>query len=262
MYRWEQSSDDPWLLIRAWKRVLGPGTTFCGYTAAWMHGLDCDPSNPIEVIVSHDCRIGSCRGLSVRHCDLRVTDRVEVSNVPATTLLRTLRDMCLARSPVEALITLDMSMLKNRVDRTGLWRYAHDSAGLPGAQRMRQLVQLTEPAESPIETRFRWLLLASGLPRPEVQRDLHSAAGDFLGRADLYYPTARLVLEFDGGNHRERLVSDDRRQNLLVRAGFTVLRFTSADLYGRPDAVVAQVRGALASLDSARNSRTARNSAA
>jgi len=27
------------------------------------------------------------------------------------------------------------------------------------------------------------------------------------------------VIEFDGGNHRDRLVSDDRRQNSLVSAG-------------------------------------------
>jgi very-short-patch-repair endonuclease len=50
------------------------------------------------------------------------------------------------------------------------------------------------------------------------------------------------VIEFDGGNHRDRLVSDDRRQNSLVSAGYRILRFTTADLYGRPDAVVAQVR--------------------
>ncbi|HET9410481.1 MAG TPA: DUF559 domain-containing protein, partial [Candidatus Dormibacteraeota bacterium] len=50
---------------------------------------------------------------------------------------------------------------------------------------------------------------------------------------------------FDGGNHRDRLVGDDRRQNLLVGSGHQVLRFTTADLKGRPDLVIAQVRGAL-----------------
>ena len=71
-----------------------------------------------------------------------------------------------------------------------------------------------------METRLRWLMFSAGLPRPDVQVDLHDAEGGFLGRADLYYPAARLVVEFDGGNHRERLVSDDRRQNLLIGAGF------------------------------------------
>lgn len=101
-----------------------------------------------------------------------------------------------------------------------------------------------EPAESPMETRLRCLLINAGLPKPEVQSDLYGADGEFLARADLYYPSAQLVIEFDGGNHRDRLVGDDRRQNRLMRAGYRILRFTSADVYGRPESVVADVRSA------------------
>jgi very-short-patch-repair endonuclease len=95
-----------------------------------------------------------------------------------------------------------------------------------------------------METRLRWLLLKAGLPPPEVQTVLYDDSGNFLARADLYYPQAHLVIEFDGGNHRDRLVSDDRRQNSLINAGYRILRFTSADIYGRPDSVAAQVRTA------------------
>jgi very-short-patch-repair endonuclease len=70
--------------------------------------------------------------------------------------------------------------------------------------------------------------------------------GRFVGRADLYYPAARLVIEYDGGNHRDRLVEDNRRQNLMVNAGFRLLRFTAADIRNRPDVVAAQVRSQLA----------------
>lgn len=104
---------------------------------------------------------------------------------------------------------------------------------------------LAEAAESPMETRLRWLLLSSGLPKPEVQADLHDSAGRFVGRADLFYPSANLVIEFDGGNHRDRLVSDDRRQNSLFGAGYRILRFTAADVYGKPDTIVALVRHAV-----------------
>ncbi|HEY8863697.1 MAG TPA: DUF559 domain-containing protein [Candidatus Dormibacteraeota bacterium] len=69
-----------------------------------------------------------------------------------------------------------------------------------------------------METRLRWLPIQRGLPRPEVQTNLYDLNNRFVGRADLYYPTARLIVEYDGGNHRERLVEDDRRQNLLVNA--------------------------------------------
>src|SRR5438445_11433513 len=106
--------------------------------------------------------------------------------------------------------------------RTGteqMRKYADSVNGRAGASRLRQLAQVAAPAESPMETRRRWLLIKAGLPLPEVQVDLYDDAGQFVGRADLFYPAAHLVIEFDGGNHRDRLVSDDRRQNSLVSAG-------------------------------------------
>ena len=99
--------------------------------------------------------------------------------------------------------------------------------------------ELAEPAESPMETRLRWLLINAGLPRPEVRFTLS------FGRADLYYPQARLVIEYDGANHRDRLVEDNRRQNLLLDAGFNLFRFTAADLTQRPETIVALVRDAV-----------------
>jgi very-short-patch-repair endonuclease len=58
----------------------------------------------------------------------------------------------------------------------------------------------------------------------------------------LLYRVERLAIEYDGGNHRDRLIEDDRRQNGLVRAGFRLLRFTYPDVYKTPDATVMQVR--------------------
>jgi very-short-patch-repair endonuclease len=102
--------------------------------------------------------------------------------------------------------------------------------------------ELAERAESPMETRLRWMLIQARLPRPQVQTELRNQEGRFVGRADLYYPNARLVIEYDGQNHRDRLVEDNRRQNLLLSAGFRLLRFTASD---RPEAVTTQVRQAL-----------------
>jgi hypothetical protein len=110
-----------------------------------------------------------------------------------------------------------------------------------------------------METRLRWLLLEARLPRPEVQADLHDRDSRFVGRADLYYPSARLVLEYDGGNHRDRLVTDDRRQNLLINAGFRVLRFTASDVHQHPNLVVAQVRESLATAPPSGSTRLAPN---
>ena len=146
---------------------------------------------------------------------------------------------------MEALVAIDMAVLRRLIDPIDLARYAEAARGRPGMSRLRSLALVAAPAESPMETRLRWILIEGGLPQPDVQTNLCDQTGRFVGRADLYYPTARLAIEYDGGNHRERLIDDDRRQNLLVNAGYRLLRFTVADVQGRPDAVVAQVRAAL-----------------
>jgi hypothetical protein len=96
-----------------------------------------------------------------------------------------------------------------------------------------------------MESRLRMLLVLARLPRPEVQASVHDAYGRFVGRPDLLYRAHRLVIEFDGGNHRDRLVEDNRRQNGLVGAGFRLLRFTAADVYRTPEAVIAAIRAQL-----------------
>ena len=97
-----------------------------------------------------------------------------------------------------------------------------------------------------METRLRMLLVLAGLPRPEAQVSIHDRSGRFLGRPDLYYRSRKLALEYDGSTHRDSLPEDNRRQNRLVDAGVTLLRFTAADTYQNGEAVVALVRTQLA----------------
>jgi very-short-patch-repair endonuclease len=117
-----------------------------------------------------------------------------------------------------------------------------------GVASLRRVVGFAEPAaESPMESRLRMLLVLGGLPRPQAQVSIHDAKGLFLGRLDLFYPSHRLALEYDGSTHRTSLVEDNRRQNRLVAAGIRLLRFTASDVLHTPDSVTTQVRGYLAS---------------
>jgi len=232
LYRWKELPDDPWLTLSAWRRVLPPDAVFAGATAAWLFGLDLEPTDPVEVAVPPSS--GRREVVSIRQ-------------LRATALPLTLAGLCLQRPACEALVAIDMAIHRGLIDAAALGRYAEMSKGRPGAARLRSLALLAAAAESPMETRLRWLLVQARLPQPEVQTNLRDHAARFVGRADLYYPAARLVLEYDGGNHRERMVDDNRRQNLLVNAGYRVLRFTSADIRSRADVVIGQVRAALAS---------------
>jgi very-short-patch-repair endonuclease len=238
MYCLASFTPDPMSLVSAWKRSLPADAVFAGRTAAWLHGLDLEAVNPVEVAVPARSELRSRQGVAVWRCDIDSSEICAVRGMHVTTLARTLLDLCARRPAIEALIAVDMAVRKRGNLNLNFNRR-------PGAARLRRLAHLAAPAESPMETRLRWLLIAGRLPAPEVQADLHDSSGRFIARVDLLYRAARLVIEFDGGNHRERLVSDDRRQNLLMSAGFRLLRFTSADVYQRPGVVAAQVRGAL-----------------
>jgi very-short-patch-repair endonuclease len=239
--------DDTWLLLSAWQRSLRAEFVFAGATAAWLFGLDVEPIDPVEIVVPPESGIRPRVGLTVRRCEVLPAEVVTIRGLRGTALPLTLAGLCLRRPAVEALAAIDMAVRAGLTDAAALIRYAEAAKGRPGAARLRSLAALAAPAESPMETRLRWLLIQAGLPHPEVQTNLHDGKGRFIGRADLYYPAAKLVLEYDGGNHRERLVEDDRRQNLLINAGFRLLRFTATDVYNRAQVIEAQVRGALIS---------------
>ena len=245
LYCWQGLQVDPWLLLKAWRDLLPDDAVFAGTTAAWIFGLDFDPTNPVDIVVPFGSGVRSRTGLYARRSAIPKGEAVNVRGLRTTTLPRTLLDLCVRWTAVEALVAIDMALHLGLINSDLLTRYADAMRGRPGAGRFRSLGSVAGAAESPMETRLRWLLIEAGLPHPQVQTNLYDCKSQFLGRADLYYPVARLVLEYDGGNHRERLVEDNRRQNGLINAGFHLLRFTAADIHGRPDVVVAQVRGAL-----------------
>lgn len=216
LYAWSGLHEDNWHLLAAWHRKL-PQAVFTGVSAAWLHRLDVDPAHPVEVTLPRTSGVRTQVGLMVRRRDLQQSDVTRIRGLYATNAGRTFADLRW-RIPEQELVVLADQAL-----RLGLGRFH----------------ELAEPAESPMESRLRWLLIQSGLPRPEVQANLE------FGRADLFYRSAGLVIEFDGGNHRDRLVQDNRRQNALTEAGYRILRYTASDVYQRPEHVISEVRRAV-----------------
>ncbi len=160
---------------------------------------------------------------------------------------RTWRDLA-AMLPPAALLAVTDQMLTRRHPREAFQRVVDGGRGLRGIRTARQVLAVADPlAGSPLESVLRWLIHQAGLPAPVLQHVIRGRRGEFLGRVDLAWPERLVLVEFDGDVHRERqvFVNDVRRQNGLVLAGWVVLRFTSADLLGRPDWVMATIRRAL-----------------
>jgi hypothetical protein len=106
----------------------------------------------------------------------------------------------------------------------------------------------TERTESELEDRFLHLVRRAGLPTPVAQWTVPDARGAFIGRADFGWPAQRVGVELDGyAFHSDPTVFrlDRDRQNRLVLAGVTLLRFTWWDVDLRPAVVEHSLRTAL-----------------
>jgi hypothetical protein len=234
---------DPLPMLIRFARRMPAGTAFSGYTAAWLHGLDVAPCNPIEVTIPKRFGITRRAGAKVRRAGLAAGEIVVRKGLPATPAIRTVVELA-GRTPLtEAVVVADLALHATLVTLAQLRAYVAAHPRARGIARLRRVLDLVEPkTESAMETRLRMLLVLAGLPRPAVQISIRDEQERWLGRPDMLYRAQRLAIEYDGGNHRDRLIDDNRRQNRLIGADFRILRFTKADVYGSPESVVAQVR--------------------
>ena len=227
-----------------------PGAVLSHTTAADLWGiavpLQAAGATRVHLTVPTDSRAESRRDRSVSRTPLPEADVTRRGGMPVTTPSRTWRDLA-AVLPPAALLAVTDQVLGRWCSHSDLERQLADRPRGRGCARARAVLPVSDArAGSPMESVLRWLVLEAGLPAPDLQHVVTDAAG-FVGRVDMAWPEQRVLVEFDGDVHRERdvFVGDLRRQNRLVAAGWTVLRFSSADVLGRPDDVVATIRRAL-----------------
>ncbi len=191
---------------------------------------------PRRASTSHLARIALTRS------DTTDSEVSSVHGLRVTSPTRTAADLSRRLPFVEAVVALDMGVHRRLVTLDQLRHWADRHPGFHGIRQLRRALAFCEPAsESAMETRLRMLLVLNRLPRPVAQARLLDESGLFLARTDLYYPSARLAIEYDGAIHRSTLAADNRRQNRLLEAGYQLLRFTASDIYAPPASVVAQV---------------------
>lgn len=242
---WRGCVVTPDVLIVAASLVLPPGGALAGRTAAYLHGLDLW-GGTVEAVVPRPIALGTRDGLIIRHARLPAADVTVRRGLPVTTPLRTAFDLACLEPHPEGVVCIDAALNQHLITVESLRGYLETRSGWRGVRSAQiALRQSRVGAESPMETRLRLILIEGGLPDPVVNQPVHDSTGQFLARPDLRID--HVLIEFDGEVHRIRevFVRDLRRQNRVVEAGYTILRFTASDLR-HPTRVVAQVRAALA----------------
>ena len=231
--------------------AVGPGAVLSHRSAAALHGIR-ESDGAVDVTTT--CR-ASTRGVVV-HRTIVLDDRDITSRrgIPVTTVARTLFDL-------SSILPADrVAQLLREVDRLGrlnapaLHSVLERGSGRGAGRRALQAALAeherlaTSLTLSELEDRFLALLDAENLPRPLTN---HRIAGM---KVDAAWPRERLVVELDGwAFHHDRgaFQSDRARDVALVRAGWTVARFTHADVVGRPAHVADSLRELLARTDRA-----------
>jgi hypothetical protein len=148
---------------------------------------------------------------------------------------------------------LDSAIRKGLVDLRALTERhaAIRRSGRNGVGPLAQLLETRDALEnvpqSVLERRMLRLLGRAGLPRPECQVRVRRSDGR-VAYLDFAYSRTRVGIELDGmawhstATQRQR---DHQRQNEVVIADWTILRFTYADVMHRPEYVESVVRRAL-----------------
>lgn len=227
-------------------------------TAVAIHGLVDRVPSTIEVVVPHGNKPKpSLPGVRVRRSRTLTPDQlVVVEGVPVTTVERAIVDLAITRSVARLRELVAAGLRAGLVTLVSMSEQLERAGRIHGARRMATALLDLDPdvaaAESAAEQAAFEALIAAGLPRPVRQHPVRLAGRQF--RLDLAYPTLGLAIEIDGywwHSTPLRKAADEARQNELVLAGWTVLRFGAGTVLRNPAAFAARVGAALASLAAA-----------
>lgn len=225
---------------------------FSHVTAAILHGLPL----PARCLMQPNVDVGTSvraarrrgRGVAGHLIPAERARLVFVTNLPVASVVDVWCQLSTVLTLDELVIVGDSLVRRNRPPATmaqlaaGVARHA----GLAGARRLREAFALVRPrTDSPKETVLRLIIVRGGLPEPEVNVRLVNRFGAFLAFGDTVYLLYKILVEYDGGQHREdekQFHRDVDRLDDLAEEGWRVIRFNKTH---SPHTIVERVRTAL-----------------
>jgi hypothetical protein len=225
--------------VAAARLVLPADAVVTGVTALHLQGVTLGDPLPV--------RASTATSTMTRRAELRLS---RVNTLPAAQAGTALPaaawvGACAELDLVSAVAAGDWLLRLRRGTAADLHAAAEAATGR-GCRRARAAAALVrERVDSVRETRLRLMLVLAGLPEPRANVTLGTADGP-IGRVDLVLDAFRLILEYDGDQHRDRQQwnTDLDRDDAFRGLGYLTLRVT-ADRMRRPRALVLRVHAAL-----------------
>lgn len=223
----------------------GPDAAASHRAAVRIWGLDAPVPRVAEITMPRTRAVELVGVTTHRTGDLVAADVTTRDGIPVTTVPRTLVDLGAVSPRWVVDRCIDAALARRLVALEDLWRILRrvSRRGRRGAGVLRACLEWRFGVpDSVLEGLFLEIVRDFGLPEPVVQYEVQ--VNGRLRKIDAAYPERSLAIELDGAKKRmspESLQADDSRQNDLVEARFTPLRFTWTDLTSGRELVARKV---------------------
>jgi hypothetical protein len=149
-----------------------------------------------------------------------------VRGIPVTDPITTFLQMAGHLSLVDAVVLGDAIVKMYRISPRRLLEAARASTDYYRGRARRAAAYVRKGVDSPMETRLRMLIVLAGLPEPWCNVVLVHEDGSWKRRFDLCYLRIKLVVEYNGRQHREepQLSEDKKRVEELELTGSSSFR--------------------------------------
>ncbi len=232
----------PMARARAAAMACGDDAVVSHRSAACLFGLLPDIAGGVEITV-----VGRNPGIHPgielhRVKTLPRQDVAKVNGIKVTSIARTICDLAATESDHATEQAFQEALYRDIVTDTAVKAVLGREPTRRGAPTIRRLISDPRLTRSEKERRLLKLIASAQLPAPLTNVPLHGY------RADMYWPSQALVVEFDGWQahgHRHAFESNRKRDQVMVAHGIRVLRVTDRHLEDEPIAVVARIAQAL-----------------
>lgn len=229
-----------------------PGSVASHHAAAALHGFP-RLRTPAAMITVHSRTTHEVPDVRVvRSHDISPDHTCDVDGIKATTVARTVFDLCALLHPRHIGAIAEDLMLEKKLTHADLAEILDATArrGKPGVKTMRTILDRLGPGYVPkteLERRGFAIVERAAVPAPQVECPI---PWDTRRRFDLAWPDARIAIEWDSRRWHgalEQMTFDRRRDREAIQNGWVVLRFTWDDVTVRPHEIARELRSVLQS---------------
>lgn len=149
---------------------------------------------------------------------------------------------------VELVVIGDALVRQKRLTPEQLVAAAATYTGRGAVLARRAASYVRRGVDSPMETRLRMLIVLAGLPEPQVNFKIYFPDGRLRYRFDLSYPDLKIVVEYDGRQHRDDLDQWDHdltRDEWLDDDEWKFVKVVARGIYREPERTLERVRKAI-----------------